>query len=232
MKAFIFSLLLPATLAAQDPEQIALLRGQIGVNPEPGSLLATPARLTVSGLPLSEALSRLAERSRVRIAFSPTLLPEDHRVECDCAALNTARALDQLLAGTDLGYVELGSQVVVVPRAPQEVPCLDGTIRGRIRTEVAVPMADATARNQSGTSSGWPARAGGSARGGATRTCSPNHSCRRPSPTTCRTRRPGSRPGPGEGAGCGSPPIRAGTWRTARTSSASATRTRGPARRH
>ena len=146
MRAFIFSLLLPATLAAQDPEQIALLRGRIGVEPAPGSLLATPARLTVSGLPLSEALSRLAERSRVQIAFSPTLLPEDHRVECDCEALSTARALDQLLAGTDLGYVELGSQVVVVPRAPPDDPRLDGTIRGRVRTEVAFPMDGATAR--------------------------------------------------------------------------------------
>lgn len=136
------ALLLPATLAAQDPGQIALLPGRTGVDPEPGSLLATPARLTVNGLPLAEALSRLSERSHVRIAFSPTLLPEDHRVECDCASLNTARALDQLLAGTGLGYVELGTQIVVVPLAPAEPPPANGTIRGRIRTEVAFPPED------------------------------------------------------------------------------------------
>jgi len=139
------ALLFPATLAAQDPGQVALLRGQIGVEPEPGSLLATPARLTVSGLPLADALSRLAERSRVQIAFSPSLLPRDHRVQCDCEALNTAGALDRLLAGTELGYVELGSQIVVVPLALPEPPPLNGTIRGRIRTEVAFPMEDATA---------------------------------------------------------------------------------------
>ena len=141
----LFALLLPDTLAAQDPRQVALLRGQIGIDPEPGSLLATPARLTVSGLPLPEALSRLAERSRVQIAFSPTLLPARHNVDCDCATLNTARALDRLLAGTDLGYAELGSQIVVVPLAPPEPPPLNGTIRGRVRTEVAFPMEDATA---------------------------------------------------------------------------------------
>ncbi|MDE2761607.1 MAG: TonB-dependent receptor plug domain-containing protein [Gemmatimonadota bacterium] len=124
-------LLLPATLAAQDPGQVALLRGQIGVEPERGSLLATPARLTVSGLPLADALSRLAERSRVQIAFSPTLLPARHRVECACTALSTARALDRLLAGTGLGYVELGSQVVVVPLAKPGIPVADGDIRGR-----------------------------------------------------------------------------------------------------
>ncbi len=115
-------LLLPTALAAQETRQLALLRGQVGVDPEPGSLLAAPARLAVSRLPLADALTRLAERSRLQIAFSPTLLPEGHRVDCDCAALSTARALDQLLAGTDLGYVELGSQVVVVPRRAPELP--------------------------------------------------------------------------------------------------------------
>ena len=115
-----------------------LLKGRVGVDPAPGSLLATPARLAASGLPLSEALARLAERSRVLIAFSPTLLPRDHHVDCDCTALNTARALDRLLAGTGLGYVELGSQVVVVPLAPPDPPPPGGTIRSRIRTEVAV----------------------------------------------------------------------------------------------
>ena len=116
------ALFLPAALAAQESRQVALLRGQVGVDPEPGSLLAAPARLAVSRLPLAEALTRLAERSRLSIAFSPTLLPEGHRVDCDCTALSTARALDQLLAGTDLGYVELGSQVVVVPRQAPELP--------------------------------------------------------------------------------------------------------------
>ncbi len=116
------ALLLPAALAAQEPRQLALLRGQIGVDPDPGSLLAAPARLVVSRLPLADALARLAERSRLQIAFSPTLLPEGHRVDCDCTALSTARALDRLLAGTDLGYVELGSQVVVVPRREPEAP--------------------------------------------------------------------------------------------------------------
>ncbi|MDE2761609.1 MAG: TonB-dependent receptor [Gemmatimonadota bacterium] len=126
----LLALLLPATLAAQDPRQVALLRGQVGVDPEPGSLLATPARLAVSGLPLADALSRLSERSRVRIAFSPTLLPAPHRVECPCMALTTARALDRLLAGTDLGYVELGSQVVVVPLAEPKTPGGGGNARG------------------------------------------------------------------------------------------------------
>ena len=137
--------LVTATLAAQEPQEVALLRGRTGVEPEPGSLLATPARLTVEQLPLADALARLAERSSVQIAFSPTLLPPGHLVACACATLNIARALDRMLEGTELGYVELGTQVIVVPRAPLEVPRFDATIRGRVRTEVAIPLEDATA---------------------------------------------------------------------------------------
>ena len=125
--------LLPFSLAAQDPQQITLLRGLIGVEPRPGSLLATPARLAIVRMPLADALAQLSERTRVQIAFSPSLLPAGHHVDCDCAGLNLARALDRLLEGTDLGYVELGSQVVVVPRGEPAIPRLDGA-RGRTRT--------------------------------------------------------------------------------------------------
>ena len=134
-----------AALAAQDALEIALLRGRTGVEPEPGSLLATPARFSVAELPLADALARLSERSGVQIAFSPSLLPPDHLVACACDTLNIARALDLLLGGTELGYVELGAQVIVVPLAPPDVPRFDATIRGRVRTEVAAPLEDAIA---------------------------------------------------------------------------------------
>ena len=130
----VFAAVLPMILAAQDPREIALLRGHIGVEPEPGSLLAAPARLTISRLPLADALTRLSQQARVQIAFSRTLLPSAHRAGCDCAALNLARTLDRLLAGTDLGYVEVGSQVVVVPRAQGEAPRTDVEPRRRSRT--------------------------------------------------------------------------------------------------
>ena len=138
VRLVVLAALLPLSLAAQDPRPIALLRGRIGVDPELSSLLATPARLTVSGLLLREALSRLAERSRVQIAFSPSLLPADRHVDCECATISVARALDQLLEGTDLGYVELGSQVVVTRRAEAGVRAtatLTGVVRDSVNLE-------------------------------------------------------------------------------------------------
>lgn len=122
---------LPLRLAAQDSLQIVLLRGEIGVEPEPGALLATPSRLSIARTPLAGALVRLAERSGVQIAFSPALLPTAHHVECDCPALNLARVLDRFLEGTDLGYVELESQIVVVPRGePEPARTAEGTQGG------------------------------------------------------------------------------------------------------
>ena len=89
---------------------------------------------------------RLAERSQVQIAFSPSLLPAQLRVDCDCATLSLAGTLDRLLADTDLGYIELGSQVILVPKAGSDLAPFDGTVSGRVRSEVAIPVESATVR--------------------------------------------------------------------------------------
>ena len=132
-------------IAAQDEQVLAALRGTTGIDPEPGTLLATISKLSVANTSLAEALVRLAERSNVQIAFSPSLLPTGLRVDCDCATLNLAKALDRLLADTDLGYVELGSQVVIAPRSDR-LRTAPGSLSGRVRSEVAVPLEDATVR--------------------------------------------------------------------------------------
>jgi len=105
---------------------------------------------------LFQALVRLAERSQVQIAFSPSLFPRGLRVTCDCTTLNLARTLDQLLADTELGYVELGSQVVILPLSDKE-GVLTGSLSGRVRSELAVPLADATVRllSASDETDGW-----------------------------------------------------------------------------
>ncbi len=134
----------PAGLAGQNEQVLAALTGETGIDPEPGTLLATVSRLSVEQASLADALARLAESSRVQIAFSPTLLPGALRVDCDCTTLHVARTLDRLLADTELGYVELGSQVIIVPKAVRGLP--DGVLRGRVRSEVAIPLEDATVR--------------------------------------------------------------------------------------
>lgn len=135
----------PGTARAQETNRLALLRGHTGVDPEPGSLLASPARLSLRRTLLADALARLSKRSGVQIAFSPSLMPAGHRPGCDCEDLNLAQALDRLLRDTELGYVELGSQVVVVPKVQPERPMPGGVLRGRVRSVVAFPLQGATA---------------------------------------------------------------------------------------
>ncbi len=142
--AALFPGVAPAGIAAQNDQVLAALRGETGIDPDPGTLLATVSRLSIGRTSLDEALVRLADRSQVQIAFSPSLLPADLRVDCDCAALNVAKTLDRLLADTDLGYVELGSQIVIAPKVGHEMRVRDGILRGRVRSEVAVPLEDAT----------------------------------------------------------------------------------------
>ncbi len=146
MVAALSAIAVPSALVAQHDQALVMLRGKLGIDPAPGSLLGTVSGLSVDNATLADALSRLSESSQVQIAFSPSLLPVGLRVDCDCTTMHVARTLDRLLADTELGYVELGSQVVVVPRAGQEITDPEGVLRGRVRSEVAVPIQDATVR--------------------------------------------------------------------------------------
>src|SRR5687768_8265090 len=70
------------------------------------SLLDQPARLSVSGVLLREALKRLRESSGVPVVFSSAFLPNQHVVRCACETVTVRSALDSLLARTDLQYFE------------------------------------------------------------------------------------------------------------------------------
>ncbi len=77
------------------------------------SVLDVTAGLKVEGVSLGSALTQLGFTSGVRFAFSPSLLPGEHLVNCDCEAITVREALDRLLAGTGLRYTLLGKQVIV-----------------------------------------------------------------------------------------------------------------------
>lgn len=78
-------------------------------------LLARPARLDVEPMPLVAALEKLAHRSGVPLAFSPTLIPVNRQVRCACSELTVGDALDTLLAGTTVRVREDRGQVILSP---------------------------------------------------------------------------------------------------------------------
>ena len=78
-----------------------------------GTMLDRPARLEVRDVPLEKALVLLQRASGVALAYSPDLVPDDHRVSCACKEVTVSQALDRLLKGTGLRY-RLGDDNVVI----------------------------------------------------------------------------------------------------------------------
>jgi len=81
----------------------------------PAALLERRAYLVVESAPLAEALQALGRSSGAAIAFSSDALPPRHRATCDCRDVTVRVALDRLVAGTGLRYVEIGPRIIVVP---------------------------------------------------------------------------------------------------------------------
>lgn len=82
------------------------------------SLLEQPARLDVSEVSLTVALTRLSSQSGVIVGFSPSMLRTDARtVVCRCMSVTVGEALDRLLNGLPVRYEERDGQVLVVPAA-------------------------------------------------------------------------------------------------------------------
>jgi len=76
-------------------------------------LLERRARLDVEDVPLADALTALQRTSGVPLAFSPDLLPAAADRTCRCTDVTVRVALEQLLSGTGLRYVEGRRQVLV-----------------------------------------------------------------------------------------------------------------------
>ncbi len=81
-------------------------------------VLARPAQLLVSDLPLVKALDKLGELSGARLVFSPTLLAGYSRlVSCVCESASVGEALDRLLDGRFFRSAVLeDGYIVIVPR--------------------------------------------------------------------------------------------------------------------
>ncbi|MFH1766375.1 MAG: TonB-dependent receptor plug domain-containing protein, partial [Gemmatimonadota bacterium] len=141
----LFGVTIPA--ASQSERTLMALWGEIGLEPTDGSLLSRPVGLEVTGVTLPEALVLLANAADVSVAFSPNSLPEGLRVECHCQDASIAEALDQILSGTEFGYVELGDQIVIAKRAVRRVmesvrrpPAQLAALSMRPPPSLAVPM--------------------------------------------------------------------------------------------
>jgi TonB-dependent starch-binding outer membrane protein SusC len=110
-------------VGAQAVEYARAVRAATARLTEGGSgALSQPAEIEVRGVPLADALTLLSERARVPIAFSASLLPgRSHRVDCPCQTVTVGIALERLLTGTTLDFMEVHGQIVIFPSVPAEL---------------------------------------------------------------------------------------------------------------
>jgi outer membrane receptor protein involved in Fe transport len=99
---------------AQGRVRMAVLPAEEIAAPE--RVLNRPARLRLHHGTLASALLDLNRFSGVPVAFSPSRLPADARVSCDCERVTVREALQHILRGTQLEFMEMEGQVVVFTR--------------------------------------------------------------------------------------------------------------------
>src|SRR5437867_3218408 len=102
------------TVVAQEARSAERLAARSGS--APGSSLACPARRSIEGVSLAAAWTELHYRSGVDLVFSAERLPS-RLVSCNCRRVTVATALNQLLAETQLTYMEMEGQVLIFRRA-------------------------------------------------------------------------------------------------------------------
>jgi TonB-linked SusC/RagA family outer membrane protein len=121
------------SVSAHDEKAQARNIGSADSNSSTVSSLSLPARLSVADVPLAAALSELAEKSDVWIAYSPSRLAREGNVDCECAGLTVGQALDRLLVHTAFRYTEVDGHIVIIPRLtttpskPQDILKLEPT---------------------------------------------------------------------------------------------------------
>ena len=79
------------------------------------TVLDRKAELEVNDVGLEEALLELRRLTGIGLAYSPDLLPSEHRVTCSCRERTIREALTQLLRATGLTFASNGTRVTIVP---------------------------------------------------------------------------------------------------------------------
>ncbi|MEQ8329696.1 MAG: TonB-dependent receptor [Longimicrobiales bacterium] len=105
--------------------------GAAGAQGRDPGLLDRAARLEVTEVTLEEGLRALQRSSGVAMAFSPDVLPGDRRVSCACAEVTVEVALERMLEGTGLIFLE-GRRQVLVGRRDAAGGSVGSTLVGRV----------------------------------------------------------------------------------------------------
>ncbi|MGH7711292.1 MAG: SusC/RagA family TonB-linked outer membrane protein, partial [Gemmatimonadaceae bacterium] len=99
-------------------QRVATVRGTVVTRVPP---MDRRAGLLIQDVALSVALRELQVTSGVALAYSPSLLPEQPFVSCDCAHATMREALRTLLAGSGFTVREVDGQILLLPGMQEAV---------------------------------------------------------------------------------------------------------------
>lgn len=150
----------PLSLLGQQELRLVELGPGYGEVATRGSALGLEAGIDLRDIPLRTALEYLRAASGAPLAFSPSLLPRDLLVSCECREVGVGEALSTLLADSGFEYAVVGRQIVIRETAEREaarkrglLPPADrarSTRALRLPTPDARPVAHSMTRNISG----------------------------------------------------------------------------------
>lgn len=111
-------------MAETQDTRLARTEVRLTANGPPSTVgLDDPALIRIHNATPSEALDALKDRTGLRILFSPSLLPDNVRVSCDCSELTIRDALERILRDTGFGFVQVREHILVQPDPPA-IPAL------------------------------------------------------------------------------------------------------------
>lgn len=101
------------------PTQVTFDRNSSSVRlivaPSTEHINGAPAKLVVHQVPLGDALRTLHKTAGAHLLFSPSLIPGDLKVDCECSDVSVGDALHTLLRGTGLDYIQYDGGIVIGP---------------------------------------------------------------------------------------------------------------------
>ncbi len=96
--------------------------------------------MTLSEVPLSRALEEISSKTGVHFSYSKEVVPIDRQVSVDVRNTTVAQALNETLASTNLTWIPMGHDQVVITELAQTDPG-KGTIRGKVVDQSGSPVA-------------------------------------------------------------------------------------------
>lgn len=150
----------PLSLQGQEELRLVELSPRFGEVATRGSALSLEAGIDLREVPLRAALEYLHSASGAPLAYSPSRIPQDLLVSCQCRDVAVGEALSNILAGSGFEFTVVGPQIVIRETTGSAAPSgpagLRGSDRGnamrplRLPSPEARPVARSMTRNISG----------------------------------------------------------------------------------